>query len=162
MIEWRFKNDCPKMAEHIGMVIKTESSNYAQVVTDRKGACGGCQSSPGGCRSCLTGAKMESRVANPVGAEPGDLVKVHLSSANLFTGAAILYLLPVLGLLLGAFSGLWASRAFGLTEISGSIGGALAGLGIGYAAVIILDRSPSIRRRIIPTITVIVTPKVGW
>ena len=59
--------------------------NYAQVVTDRKGACGGCQSSPGGCRSCLTGAKMESRVANPVSAEPGDLVKVHLSSTNLFT-----------------------------------------------------------------------------
>jgi hypothetical protein len=29
------------MAEHIGIVIKTESSNYAQVVTDRKGACGG-------------------------------------------------------------------------------------------------------------------------
>ena len=56
---------------------KVKSSNYAQVVTDRKGACAGCQSSPGGCRSCLTGAKMESRVANPVGAEPGDLVKVH-------------------------------------------------------------------------------------
>ena len=149
------------MAEHIGIVIKTESNNYAQVVTDRKGACGGCQSSPGGCRSYLAGAKMESRLANPVGAEPGDLVKIHLSSVNLFIGAAILYLLPVLGLLLGAFSGVWASRAFGLTEISGSIGGALAGLGIGYAAVIILDRSPSIRRRIIPTITAIVTPKAG-
>ena len=79
------------MAEHIGIVIKTESSNYAQVVTDRKGACGGCQASPGGCRSCLTGAKMESRMTNPIGAEPADLVKVHLSSTNLFTGAAILY-----------------------------------------------------------------------
>jgi sigma-E factor negative regulatory protein RseC len=79
------------MAEHIGIVIKTESNNYAQVVTDRKGACGGCQSSPGGCRSCLTGAKMESRAANPIGVKPADLVKVHLSSANLFTGAAILY-----------------------------------------------------------------------
>jgi hypothetical protein len=80
---------------------------------------------------------------------------------NLINGGFSGMLLPVLGLLLGAFSGLWASRAFGLTEISGSIGGALAGLGIGYAAVIILDRSPSIRRRIIPTVTAIVTPKVG-
>jgi len=149
------------MAEHIGIVIKTESGDYAQVVTDRKGACGGCQSTSGGCRSCLASAKLESRVANPVSAKTGDLVKVHLSSANLFTGAAILYLLPVLGLLLGAFTGIWASTAFGLTEISGSIGGAIAGLGIGYAAVIVLDRSPSIRRRIMPTITAIVTPKVG-
>jgi sigma-E factor negative regulatory protein RseC len=104
---------------------------------------------------------MESRVANPIGAEPGDLVKVHLSSASLFTGAAILYLLPIIGLLLGTFSGVWASTAYGLTETFGSIGGAAAGFCIGYAAVIILDRSPNIRERIMPTITAIVTPKVG-
>jgi positive regulator of sigma E activity len=36
------------MAEHIGIVVKTESSDFAQVVTDRKGACGGCQSNPDG------------------------------------------------------------------------------------------------------------------
>jgi sigma-E factor negative regulatory protein RseC len=104
---------------------------------------------------------MESRVANPLGAQPGDLVKVHLSSSGLFTGAAILYLLPILGLLLGAFIGVWASTAYGVSESFGSIGGAAAGLGIGYVAVIGLDRSPRIRRRIMPTITAILTPKVG-
>ena len=149
------------MAEHIGIVIKKESDRYAQVVTDRKGACGGCQSTPHGCRSCLASAKMESRVANPLGAQPGDLVRVHLSSSGLFTGAAILYLLPILGLLLGAFIGVWASTAYGVSESFGSIGGAAAGLGIGYVAVIGLDRSPRIRRRIMPTITAILTPKVG-
>ena len=150
------------MAENIGIVIKKESNRYAQVVTDRKSACGGCQSTPHGCRSCLVSAKLESRVSNPLGAEPGDLVKVHLSSSNLFTGAAILYLLPILGLMLGAFLGAWASTVYaGLNELFGSIGGAATGLGIGYAAVILLDRSPRIRRRVIPTITAIVTPKVG-
>lgn len=49
---------------------------------------------------------MESRVANPVGARPGDLVELHLASGNFYTGAAILYLLPVVGVLLGAFLGL--------------------------------------------------------
>ena len=149
------------MAEHIGIVIKTEPNNFAQVLTDRKGACGGCQSTPHGCRSCLASVKMESRVANPLGAEPGDLVKVFLSSSNLYTGAAILYLLPILGLLLGAFIGIWASTALGLSKSFGSIGGAAAGLGLGYVAVIGLDRSPRIRRRIMPTITAILTPKVG-
>ena len=149
------------MAEHIGTVVKKESNRYAQVVTDRKGACGGCQSTPHGCRSCLASAKMESRVTNPLDAEPGDLVKVHLSSASLFTGAAILYLLPILGLLLGAFMGVWASTVYGMTELFGSIGGAAAGLSIGYAAVIVLDRSPCIRRRIMPTITAILKPKIG-
>jgi len=83
------------MAEQIGIVIKNESDRYVQVVTDRRGACGGCQSTPHGCRSCLASAKMESRVDNPLGAELGDLVKVHLSSSGHFTGAAILYLLPI-------------------------------------------------------------------
>jgi sigma-E factor negative regulatory protein RseC len=149
------------MAEHIGIVIKKESDLYAQVVTDRKGACGGCQSTPHGCRSCLTSAKMESRVANPLGAEPGDLVEVHLSSGNLFAGAVILYLLPILTLMLGAFVGVWASTMFGATETVGSIGGAVTGLIIGYIVVIGFDRSPRIRRRIMPTITAILTPKVG-
>ncbi|MBT8358641.1 MAG: SoxR reducing system RseC family protein [Deltaproteobacteria bacterium] len=148
------------MAENIGIVIKAESGNYTQVVTDRKSACGGCQSTPGGCRSCLVSARMVSRVANPVGAEVGDLVKIHLSSTNLATGAAILYLLPILGLLIGAFTGSWVSSLFPLTEIFGSIGGAIAGLVVGYAAVITLDRSPSLRRQITPTITSIVVPNV--
>jgi sigma-E factor negative regulatory protein RseC len=104
---------------------------------------------------------MESRVANPLGAGPGDLVKLTLSSAHLFTGAAILYLLPVLGVLMGAFSGAWASTAVGLAEVGGAIGGAMVGLGVGYAVVIVLDRSPWLRRRITPTITSVVTPGDG-
>jgi sigma-E factor negative regulatory protein RseC len=150
-----------QMAEHMGIVIKTESVKYAQVVTDRKGACGGCQSSTGGCRGCLVSAKIESRVANPVRAGVGDLVKVHLSSANLFTATAILYLLPILGLMVGAFSGVWVSERFGLTEAFGSIGGAITGLVVGFITVIVLDRSPSIRRKIMPTITHIVSPNIG-
>lgn len=46
------------MADHIGIVVKIDSSNYAHVVTDRKGACGECQSTPGGCRSCLASVKQ--------------------------------------------------------------------------------------------------------
>ena len=75
------------MAENIGIVIKAEPGQLAQVAIDRRGACGGCEPSGGGCRSCLASAKMESRVANPLGAEPGDLVKVFLSPSNLYRSA---------------------------------------------------------------------------
>jgi len=149
------------MAEHIGIVIKNESDRYARVMTDRKGACGGCQSTPHGCRSCLSSAKMESRVVNPVGAGPGDLVRIQLSSGNLYLGAAILYLLPVLGLLLGAFTGNWASSTYGLAKGIGTIGGAAAGLALGFTAVFVLDRTAGIRRRIMPTITAVLTPHTG-
>jgi len=139
------------MAEQIGIVIKNESDRYVQVVTDRRGACGGCQSTPHGCRSCLASAKMESRVDNPLGAELGDLVKVHLSSSGLFTGAAILYLLPILGLMLGAFMGIWASTALGLSESLGSIVGAAAGLGKGryYMAKIVRPDGSTIQRLLV-------------
>lgn len=149
------------MADHIGIVLKNESTRHALVVTDRKGACGGCQSTPHGCRSCLTSAKMESRVANPLGAQPGDLVTVHLASESLYAGAAILYLLPVMGVLLGAFMGLGASAFYGVGEAIGSIGGAAAGLCLGFSVVILLDRSSLVRRRFMPTITGIVTRNVG-
>ena len=149
------------MAENIGIVIKTEADNHAQVVVDRKGACGGCQPTGGGCRSCLASAKMQSRVANPVNAKAGDLVKIHLSSANLFSSAAILYLIPVFGLLIGAFAGTWAFSEFGFANSFGSIGGAMSGLVVGFAVVIILGHRPGIRQRIMPTITQIVTPSIG-
>ena len=149
------------MADHIGVVLKNESGRYARVLTERKGACGGCQSSSSACRSCLSSAKMESRVANPVGAEPGDMVMVHLSSGNLLAGAAILFLLPVLGLLIGAITGGWAATGYGLSEVFGSIAGAAAGLVLGYLAVIGFDRSPKMRKRIMPTITAVLASGAG-
>ena len=146
------------MAEQIGIVIEKETGPYARVVTDRKGGCGGCHSSSHSCRSCLSSAKLESRVANPVDAEAGDLVRIHLSSGNLYLGAAILYLLPIFGILLGAFTGNWLATAYGLAETVGTVGGAAAGLAFGFAAVIILDRTAGLRRRLVPTITTILTP----
>jgi positive regulator of sigma E activity len=89
------------------------------------------------------------------------VVKIRLATTSLYTGAAILYLLPVLGLVLGAFAGVWVSTAYGLSEIFGSIAGAVAGLGIALAVVIVLDRSPRFRRRIMPSITAVLKPAEG-
>ena len=100
---------------------------------------------------------MERHVANPVGAKPGDLVKIHLSTENLYLGAAILYLIPIIGLLIGAFIGAWASTVYALTGAVVIIGSAAAGLAIGFVVVIVLDRTAGIRRRIMPTITSVLT-----
>jgi len=149
------------MAEQVGIVIRQESGKVAWVATERKGGCGGCHTSPHGCRRCQSPTKMESRVANPVGAKPGDRVRIQLASENLYLGAAILYLLPVFGLLLGAFTGGWLSVTFGLAATSGTIGGAAAGFAFGFAAVIVLDRTSVIRRRITPTITTVLSRQSG-
>jgi sigma-E factor negative regulatory protein RseC len=145
------------MADQIGIVLQTGPGGWAQVSTDRKGACAGCESHPSECSGCLAGAqKMESRAANPVGARAGDLVKVHIDSKNIFTGAAILYLVPVLGLLIGVFTGAWAAQGFGWSAIFGGLMGTLTGLAAGFGVVIAIDRSAGIRRKMTPTITAVI------
>jgi sigma-E factor negative regulatory protein RseC len=150
------------MAENIGIVLKTEANDTAEVLLDRHSGCSGCQSIDGGCSSCRTSAqKMQSRVANPVGARVGDVVKIRLSSGSLFAGAAILYLIPMVCLLAGAFAGSWLSAMLNITELPGSILGAVCGLMLGFALVALIDRSAGIRARLTPTIIAIVTPIIG-
>ncbi len=143
------------MAEQIGIVIADERNGRVRVVTDRKGACGGCQSVPGKCQSCLTSAKLESHAINPISAVVGDVVKISISPANLFKGAAIMYLLPILMLLLGAAGGLWVGKASGWEEI-GSVLGGLAGLVAGFWAVTFLGRGRKLKRQMTPTITSVI------
>jgi len=144
------------MAERIGIVTSEGSQGWARVVTDRKGGCGGCHSSPSGCRSCLTSSKMESRATNDVGARNGDVVKLTLPSSAVFKGAALLYLLPIIALLAGAFAGLWVGGLWGWPDGSGAVVGSLIGLGLSVWAVIRLGRSPLLMRQMTPSITGIV------
>lgn len=141
------------MADRAGIVIAALEGHYATILVDRKGACGGCKWNAADCRSCLVGAKVESRAANPVGASAGDLVNVQLANGNLSAGAAILYLLPVVALMLGAFGGTWATAAHNFSELPGALGGAVIGLTIGFLAVVALDRNANIRQRLMPRIT---------
>lgn len=146
------------MAEQIGIVVDNMTNGLARVLTDRKGACGGCHSAGHSkCRSCLTtSAKLESHVANPVDAGIGDVVKISISQAELFRGAALMYLLPIAALIAGAVAGLWLAGGSEGGNVASVLGG-LAGLGIGFWAVARLGRSPGMSRRMTPIITEIVT-----
>ena len=144
------------MAERIGIVLQDEMNGWARVVTDRKGGCGGCHSSAGGCRTCLTDSRVESRVINPINARSGDLVKISLPAASVYQGAALFYLLPIAGLILGAFGGLWIGGWLGWGTSSGGIAGALAGLAASVWAVVHLGRSPGLSRKLTPAITAVV------
>lgn len=146
------------MAEQIGIVVDNETNGLARVLTDRKSACGGCHSARHSkCRSCLTtSAKIESHVANPIHAGSGDVVKITISQAELFKGAALMYLLPIVTLIAGAVGGLWLAGGSEWGNAASVLGG-LAGLGIGFWAVARLGRSPRLSRRMMPTITEIIT-----
>ena len=146
------------MAEQIGIVIQTEPGGWARVLSDRKGACGGCHGDHGGgCRGCLTSAKFESRVTNPVGAKAGDVVRISLRTEDLFKGAAVLYVLPVIALLIGAFAGAWIAGHIGWSASVGGVFGAFAGISAAAVLLIRVNRSKWARQRLTPTVLGVVS-----
>lgn len=144
------------MAEQTGRVVEAQPGGLARVVTDRKGACGGCHSNQGsGCISCLAQAKMEIQVANPIGARAGDVVRFSLRSSDFFKGAAMLYLFPMVTLLAGALIGAWTGKAMGWQETLGAVAGVVAGLSLAVFVLIRLDRSAWARQRLAPRMTAV-------
>jgi sigma-E factor negative regulatory protein RseC len=100
----------------------------------------------------LAGGKFISRVSNPVGAKPGDVVKIAMRSEDLFKGAIMLYVLPIVTLLIGAFTCNWAAGHIGLSPVAGSILGAFTGVGMAVFLLIRIDRSNWTRKRLTPTV----------
>lgn len=145
------------MPERIGLVVGSEADGRARIVIDRKGACDGCHSSGSGhgCHTCLSGSKTESLVVNSVGARIGDVVRVSMESANLLTGAALLYILPILALLGGALLGSAESSALGWDDTTATVLGGVAGLAVGFIALMVLDHTSWVRQRLAPRITAV-------
>lgn len=85
----------------IATVEKLLPGGYAEISVPRKSACGhDCEE----CAGCgMTGAAIHARAKNNAGAQPGDKVVVESSSKKLLGVAALVYLLPVVGFLLGYF-----------------------------------------------------------
>ena len=143
------------MAERIGIVLRTFDNGMAEVVTDRRNACGGCEKSHG-CRSCLTSSKMVSMVRNPAGAGQGDVVSIYLKKSALWTGAVFLYIVPILWLMAGAFVGASFGRNWDMGESGAAILMGLLGLALGILLARIISKSSSFGSKIVPRIVRVV------
>jgi len=148
------------MSTNIGIVLENNGDGFANIKTNRSGACGGCDSSSGHCHSCLANSQMICRVANPINAKPGETVRVELDSREVFKGAAVLYLLPVLTLMGGALAGPGIGRHIGLSDGAGSVIFSLVGLLLGLFLVKLFDRSNWAKRKLSPTITSVISSTV--
>jgi sigma-E factor negative regulatory protein RseC len=144
------------MSYRTGIVQKKEPGGYAQVVTERKTVCGKCHHRKLVCYGCLLSPKIVGRVANPVGAEAGDTVKIYLSTGKLLLAAGIFYLVPIFTLLMGALLGGYVSETVEVSETASSIWGAAVGLSIGMIFVTVWGRVNRIIKMFQPVITSIV------
>jgi sigma-E factor negative regulatory protein RseC len=141
------------MAQEKGLVTSITEDGWAQVETDRNDACSHCSS----CRVSF-GCNSETTIKaiNRAGAGVGDLVSIHLSSGTIMKSAAILYLIPVAGLILGAFLGEGLSTRLAMSETSAIALLSLAGFILGFIITVLISRWMSGRRTLSPIITRII------
>ena len=138
-----------------GIVISTSRDGWAEVITDRLDACADCvtaRNCPSSCRS----TKVASRVFNKAGAKEGDMVSVYLSPGSVLQSAALLYLIPVFSLIIGAFTGAGLTEQLELNESTSALIFGSAGLFIGFVFLMMLSRRISTKHRLTPTITRII------
>ena len=113
------------MSAERGTVEKVEA-NWAWVKTKRSSACSSCASR----HHCLTqgGDQMLVKAQNTARAKKGDEVELYLSTKTKLKGTAIVYLIPVFGIFVGAFSANPLSAAIGMNPSLGMPVFTLAGL----------------------------------
>ena len=147
------------MSKQIGLVTKTSSNGLTEVLTERRSACSGCQTTQG-CNTCLTTAKIKAKVHNPIGAKPGDLVEIQMDNQAIWQGAMILYGFPLMGLIVGAIVGASVDVKWFASESTPSVLAGLAGLILGLALAVVLGNSRFVKQHLVPTITKVVSSAV--
>lgn len=113
------------MSAERGVVEKVEAG-WAWVKTKRSSACSSCAS-----RShCLTQGsdQMVVKAQNSAHAKKGDEVELYLSTKTKLKSTAIVYLIPVFGIFVGAFSANPLSAVIGLNPSLGMALFTLTGL----------------------------------
>ncbi len=143
------------MAEEKGVVISVGGDGWAQVTTERKEACAGCGAAHF-CHALGGGTEMVSRALNKAGARAGDLVELNLSSATLIKSVAVLYLIPLAGLVAGALTGSGLDSASIMSETNRAVLCSVAGLLLGLFITFLISRKMSGDNRLAPVITRII------
>jgi sigma-E factor negative regulatory protein RseC len=145
------------MAQTIAYVVETHSDGRATVVAEKVQGCGSC-SAVSQCHGGRTGGSEPTPALNRAGAAVGDRVMLTVESGVILSRMALLYLLPVAGLLVGAFTGSLVSDSADAANGGQAVGLGLAGFVLGFAIAIGLSRIWSAIRPVIPVITRTINP----
>jgi len=120
-------------------IVKEIKGNKAIVKVERSSACRHC-SARGSCGIDLDSQEVLIEVENRLHAKIGDKVELSVPSGSLLKMAALVYILPILSLLLGAYEGGKVALKLGLSSSTGSILGALFLLIISFCILKKIDK----------------------
>ncbi len=135
------------------LVSAVQPDGRVRVTIQRGEACHAC-AARGACQSLGGQTKsFDIVVDNDLGAAPGDRVVLTLAESAVIKASAVLYLLPAMGLLAGAFGGYGVAGILGWATDPVAIAGCLAGLIAGLLAARLVARRLERRSAFVPRIT---------
>jgi len=144
------------MNEEVGTVREVRGEK-ALVVTDRQSMCGQC-TAKGYCHMLGGGKEMIAEALNPIGAKPGDTVKIGIPAGTVAKASFVVYMIPAIGLVGGAALGYVTGTSSGVDYNLATLVGCCAGLGISLIVVRLLSNTLGERPSYRPEIIKIVTP----
>lgn len=120
-----------EIIEEQGTVVKKLGNGRIQVVVKRSDACNKCPSK-GACMMLAESKEMLVEAHNQAGAEVGQKVVLSQSSSIILKASFTVYILPIIGLIMGVVIGKQISGLFGISpELLMPLLG-LAGAGLVY------------------------------
>jgi sigma-E factor negative regulatory protein RseC len=147
------------MAQTTGFVVETRDDGRATVVAEKGQGCGSCGSAAQ-CHGGRAGGAQKTQVLNRIGASVGDRVTLSVDSGLLLSRMAVLYLVPVFGMLAGAFLGAFMSGGVDGPTSGRSIAFGLGGFVLGLVISVVVSRVWSSARPVLPVVTRIVNTRL--
>lgn len=139
-------------------IVELVEPGWAWIKAKRLGASSGC----GRYDHCHTsGNKMVIKAINQAQAREGDLVVLYLSTSAKFKCIATIYLLPVLGIITGAFSSNYLSQLIGLDPSWGMALFTIAGVVAAIVLMRFLANRMAHQKRFTPIVKRIVRPHLN-
>ena len=147
------------MAQESG-IIESIEDQFAWVKTQRKSACAHCGHRDH-CQMIEGGDRMRVKARNTAGAKQGDEVELYLSTKTQLKCVFLAYMVPVFGLMIGAFSAKSLSAFMGLNPKVGMALFSLAGVVLAYILVRQYSKRMEIKDALTPLVKRVVKRAVN-
>ncbi len=147
----------------VGVIIEV-ADKTARVAVSPQGPCGHC-GEQNRCGLNLFSSRdtcdLSVTAINTIQAKPGDLVEIDLTAREELYVSALVWGLPLTGLVAGAALGAWLSAGSSISENIAALIGCVLGLSIGWAALKLINRSIESKSKFVPQVLRVIKSKAS-
>lgn len=135
-------------------IVQELRGKYAIISSSRRGICEGCNDKSNCSFDNALGKSVPDLVTaiNDIKAKPGDQVEFDLLGHTELKTSLIVWVVPLIGLVLGAIVGSSYHDFFGISSDSGTMFGLAVGLLIGFGSIMLYERKLIDRDKALPVL----------